>query len=546
MTCKTASMLKTVLIIATLLLALAASCIVHAYRYTSSQFLLQYVKVISSTPLRAGPVIIQITVLHNDSQTILRNVDFSLLIDEGKVITPPHHLSYVYPLQTITLRYIVNTTTNKEHVITLIIEWGRAYRAVSIQSTNMYNIGTLVRDIRDKQSISAIVYVPGEPLLTVKSLHSVVIPGAESKLTLYLCNNGSAAAYNILTSFTLQPPVGTSIRILNSTSTVIPRIEPGECRRVVLNLLAYSLSGEVLSQAVMVVSLTYFDESGNRYSSTYKVNVPILSTGLLKIVPSRTYVRTGSLDRLDLHVCNMFPITVHDITLSILSATGVIVNSTRVVIRKLDPGTCRDITIILKVPRGASVMSKTCTIVYLLSYKLGENVEISEQRSISLSVLASPRVIIADMISAPSVARVGELVSLSIRIINTGDAAAYNVNVSLIDCERLKPVTENYEFFGKLNPQDESIASFTLNATQIGKGECKVVLTYVDLLGDIHRVVKVFSIPIVRSNITFVTSMMMTPHVSTSMTMIFTVVSVLAVIATITIVLIVVRRKRRL
>ncbi len=536
----TCSFIRCVLV-AFLVASLLLYSLTYAQYYTSNQFSIQSVNVIATSPLKTGPVVVQISVLHNDTSTILENVKFLLLIDEGQVLTPAYHFNYVYPLQVITLRFVINTTTNRDHVLTLIAKWNRAYHAVPIAGTNMYRLGMVVRDIPDKQTLNTLIYVPGKPVLTIKSSSDIIIPGAESRVRLYLCNNGSGTAYDILASFSLQTIPGTSVRVLNSSELAVPYIRPGECIEIPLIVSAYSLTGEVLSSVTFMFTLRYFDKLGNLYESTSKVNVPILSSGLLKVTPLRTYVEAGGTTMVRLRVCNLLPVKVHDLTLNILSTSGIIVNTTRILVPVLRPGSCRDITLTASVPRG--LVTKSCTLTYMLSYRIGGDIQVVKQGVLTFSILPLPRVDVVDIVVAPEVARVGELVSISVRIINTGDSSAYNVNVSLTRCRGLRPVTESYEFFGKLNPQEETIASFTVNATEPGKGKCEILLSYFDPLGGHHVKYRMLIIPILRQNVTLSMSSPGFPSSMRPLAVIAAVVSI--VVVSIIVIVVVVKRRRR-
>ncbi len=491
----------TLCILATLFLVVLLSGVAGAqFYYTSNQFSLESVKVIYTSPLRRGPAVLQVTLLHNDTSTILEGVTVKLIVSNGRVLTPSYYFSYVYPLQLLTLRFVVNTSVNSEHKVLLHITWNKVLHAVPVPGTRLYRTGVVIRDVPDEQTIQTYVYIPGMPLITVRSSPSLLVPGLrDEKVIFYVCNNGSGTAYSVLASFTLQSPINVAVHVVNSSNIAVPYIEPGRCVRFPLMLTVYALSTDVESRVTFVFTITYTDEMGKVSRSTSYVDIPILSSGLVKIIPTRTYVSSGTTDRLDLRVCNLLPVKIANVTLDIISARGVIVNNTQISISELDPGTCRDVMLIVRAPRG--IAAEGCGLTYLLSYGIGGGVEVVRQGSLVLSLLSMPEMKIVDIITAPKTPKVGELVSLSVRIINTGGSSAYNVNVSL-SCVGLKPVSESYEFFGRLNPQDETIASFTLNASRPGIDTCRLSVSYTDPLGNLHVKSRVLKILVLKENST--------------------------------------------
>lgn len=237
------------------------------------------------------------------------------------------------------------------------------------------------------------------------------------------------------------------------------------------------------------IHIVYHSESGLvtdtiRYPIPVRVNertaLKVASLEVEKDIPES--IRPGDNFTLALRLANKGETAAHNIVVEIGEVESIYSNEPHHYYKELlDPGATHTIELSFKSSEDTPI--GTIIIPIELTYE-GLSSEVKKQReSAGIKVIGMAELSISNVKTEPLHVKEGEYFTLLIRIENTGDDAANSVKVNLISpLEGTKTA-----FLGKIEPDDDAPAVFTLHATKAGELLNELVISYVDDRGAPHR-----------------------------------------------------------
>ncbi len=508
--------------------------------YSNKQFLLTILQILQYPNKCNGTLILKICLLHN-SPYILYNTKITLGITDGKILTvTPSKILLVEPYTTICTVALVRVYTCGSHILSITLSWSKVYKAQVVMN-GIIVPGEEIRTVPDHQTILTTLSVLSSPDIKVNVTPHMLIVGKNNNLRIAVCNVGNGTAYNVHVTLMIVPE-GVSLTVNRSQPISISAqsLKSGHCIEVPLSVTVmstshapytYAQSGSVLVK----VYVTYFEEKLGARNVTYTTYLGVLSSSPIQVVPETLVLNASSTNTVYLRICNpnMFP--VQNLTLNVLSAQpAMYLNNTSLYIGNVPPRSCKTIRILLAVPRVLTV--PVVKIVYELTYWTGLFGYLTQSGTFAFQVLTSPLLAITQITIAPKIVKVGEAVVISVQISNIGTAPAYNVNVTIVPDMHFTTVSTPYMFTSMLSPQSQTVASFTLNATEPGVGTCKIVVTYLDEYGREHRLVKTVHVKIMSTTVT-TTSRMSMPKLSATPMLVIAIACALPILGTVVYVL---------
>lgn len=163
------------------------------------------------------------------------------------------------------------------------------------------------------------------------------------------------------------------------------------------------------------------------------------------------------------------------------------------IIKKLVPGESSQLSYRILVKEGAEISSYSIPIK--MNYRDENGKNISSQNFVGIKVLGKAKLSIADIKTGPQNPAKGDLVTLTMRIENSGNGDAESVKVSIdIPFEGTKTA-----FLGRIEPDDDAPGVFTLYATESGDIPYSAVIEFEDDLG-IHTTTEALNLHVHNAN----------------------------------------------
>lgn len=182
---------------------------------------------------------------------------------------------------------------------------------------------------------------------------------------------------------------------------------------------------------------------------------------------------------LSLKLTNRGETAAHDIFVEIGEVQSIYSNEPHnYYIEHLDPGKTREIQ--LRFKSSKETPTGTIVIPIAITYEgLGSEVK-KQSESAGIEVVGAAELSISNIKTEPLNIKEGEYFTLLIRIENTGDEDAKSVKVNVITLfEGTKAA-----FLGKIEPDDDAPAIFSLRANKAGELTNRVVISYNDDFGE--------------------------------------------------------------
>ncbi len=466
------------------------------------QFKLCGVKVIRTTTLKKGPVLLSICLIHV-KDTFLKNVKIYVYVYNSTTITPlPIQYSLIYPYQTINFNIITNTTVDKWHIVKIIIWWEKELE-VLVSRGGVLVPGYAISVIPKEQKINYTIYIPGNPLLKIFVNPTTLSPSSKYLLNVKICNYGSGNVYDLKLSFGITPS-STTITVVNTSSLNVYRsvLKVGECFSD--NMLIVTASNVGFS--ILRIYGSYVDSIGNIHTVDRSIVLSITSYGLVQVYPKTLSVPLGETSNVSIEICNMYSSPITNVTLTVESVRGAVLrSSSKIPVGTIDSGSCKSINITIVTPRISTQsmsMQSSVAITYLLTYSIPTGILMYKYGTLTIEKLPMPNLQISQITVVPKTPYVGETLVISLLVENYGTASAYNVNISIIPGIGLEPITPTYSVYVREEPYSQVPATFTFNITRSGLLSYKIVITYLDPYGKIHRIVRTEYVKVVKGSLT--------------------------------------------
>jgi len=193
-------------------------------------------------------------------------------------------------------------------------------------------------------------------------------------------------------------------------------------------------------------------------------------------------IRPGDNFTLSLTLANKGETAAHDIFVEIGEVESIYSNDPRnYYIEHLDPGKTSKIELDFKSSEDTPI--GTIVIPIEITYEgLGSEVK-KQSESAGIEVIGVAELSISNVKTEPLNIKEGEYFTLLIRIENTGDDDAKSVKMTLIS-----PFGgTKTAFLGKIEPDDDAPAVFSLRANKAGELTNKLVMSYEDVFGEHQR-----------------------------------------------------------
>ncbi len=467
--------------------------------YSNKQFLLTLVRVLKYPHTCKGTALLRLCFLHN-SPYILYDLKISAGLENGNVLLlEPSSVRLVQPYSIICTILLLNVSSCGNHMLSITFTWSKVYKP-RIVMNGMIVPGEEIRTVPDSQTLTIPITIMSSPKIVVYAYPNVVPAESTNYIYVKVCNEGNGTAYDLNIGIAIVPEgVSVSIPSGEPLSLTIPELSAGACivKRIKITVVSgssaypYSQSGAI----VMKIMVMYFDKELGLQNATYTSYIGVLKSGFINVLPLTLYLNTSSLNTVKIKVCNLMNYILNNVTINIVSVTSaILMNSSSIRLGSLMPFECKLIKIRLAVPRMS--MPTPVSLSYIVTYGTALQSYAQERGVLTFQVVEQPRIVVTQITLAPKVVTVGEGLVISVQLSNTGTATAYDVNVTIVPDAHFVPISSTYTFIGSLAPQAQTVASFTLNATRPGLGECKIVIMYVDEYGREHAISRVVKIEI--------------------------------------------------
>ena len=190
-------------------------------------------------------------------------------------------------------------------------------------------------------------------------------------------------------------------------------------------------------------------------------------------------IRPGDDFTLSLKLTNRGETAAHDIFVELGEVQAIYSNDpSNYYIERLDPEKSREIQLLFK--SGKDTPTGTIVIPIDITYE-GLSSEVKKQsETAGIEVVGEAELSISNVKTEPSNIKEGEYFTLLVRIENTGDEDAKSVKINLVSpFEGTKTA-----FVGKIEPDDDAPATFSLRANKAGELTNRLTISYKDDFGE--------------------------------------------------------------
>ncbi len=190
-------------------------------------------------------------------------------------------------------------------------------------------------------------------------------------------------------------------------------------------------------------------------------------------------IRPGDDFTLSLKLTNRGETAAHDIFVELGEVQAIYSNDpSNYYIERLDPEKSREIQLLFK--SGKDTPTGTIVIPIDITYE-GLSSEVKKQsETAGIEVVGEAELSISNVKTEPSNIKEGDYFTLLVRIENTGDEDANSVKINLVSpFEGTKTA-----FVGKIEPDDDAPATFSLRANKAGELTNRLVISYKDDFGE--------------------------------------------------------------
>ncbi|UXD22463.1 hypothetical protein IPA_05035 [Ignicoccus pacificus DSM 13166] len=314
-------------------------------------------------------------------------------------------------------------------------------------------------------------YVP--PTLQITSSKLTLRSGNVTEITLKITNVGNDVA------IAPELTIGSSkiIGVVGETTFVLNNIKPKDSVTVKLQVNVQPVNKR--TAASLSYSLRYGDPWGktynNRGSLTFTI-LPMKRADVVVHVLSNTLIK-GDNRVLLVRVRNVGNSIAKNITLTAY-ASGVVIKDPTLRIGTLMPGQAITWRLVYSIPTSSLINSVQLSVT--VNYLSNGQSEVNTF-SFPMKVIMGPQMEITDVTVTPQKVIAGKALSVSVVLVNSGDAPAYNVHVSVQLPVQLTAIGPTRVFLGNIRQQNSVPVAFVLKpkeGTAPGTYVAKIVASY--------------------------------------------------------------------
>ncbi len=310
------------------------------------------------------------------------------------------------------------------------------------QTTTTLNTasGSETETVSEQEEMPISIYVHGIPAISITATPSAVTPGGQFTLQASISNSGYGQARNITVTF-LNTPNFTSI---GGATTSIGLLQvSGATQATVTYLAGQSVQNGTYS---IPVQLTYYSETGQKYSQTLYVsintalNTPNVIVVPVSAVPSALY--SGSNQTLTVSIENIGTGVAKNVSVSMLAGPGASVSSAvnNFFLSQLSPSQSVNEQILVT---ANSTTTGSGTINAAISYSLANGQgTVSKNRPITLQVVPSAQFKVVQLSSNLYPGATDVPITFSVE--NIGNAPAQQVQFSFQSTYPITPLSSTY------------------------------------------------------------------------------------------------------
>ncbi len=320
----------------------------------------------------------------------------------------------------------------------------------------------------------------GAPTLSVEVSPTILYMDRENTVTVRVGNTGRFAISDITVDVLVEGASvsGASYPVQLKAS----RLEPGEWRSYTLRLVPSS----------PVVALTfrssYANCMGQEVSSTTTARLAAVKGQAVLVAPLNGSVAAGETREVEVKIVNLGSVELTGVRVALSAqGAGIALEPQLVDVGDIPAGGERVFTVRVAVPETAV---GSIPVSYTLSYKTPNGGVAVQPGSFTLFVVQSSQVYVTSVDVVPQEPRVGDILVLSVNIVNDGGFPVYGVNVSASAGEGLRPLRATYSFLGRLEAQAVTSVPFSYKVEAPGRHTVTFTVVYRDAYGKTHRAVR--------------------------------------------------------
>lgn len=320
----------------------------------------------------------------------------------------------------------------------------------------------------------------GTPSLSVKVHPSILYLNGENVVTVEVGNTGRFKVTDVDVEVNVQ---GASVS--GSSYPVefkAAKLDPGEWRAYTLRLVPSSPA------VVLTFRESYANCMGEETVSTATVALSAVRGQAVLLAPVNGSIPAGATRSVSLRLVNLGSTELRDVKVTLSAqGAGVAVEPQLLSLGDVAANGEREFAIRVAVPETAV---GSIPVSYTLSYVAPDGSAATLAGSFTLFVVQSSQVYVTSVDVVPSEPKVGDILVLSVSIVNDGGFPVYGVNVSAFAAEGLKPLRATYSFLGRLEAQAVTSVPFSYRVETPGEHRVTFTVVYRDAYGNTHRAVR--------------------------------------------------------
>lgn len=337
------------------------------------------------------------------------------------------------------------------------------------------------------------------PRLSASPGNTTLKPGAESKVTFTIRNDGTSAARHVRVSLLGLSPAGVSV-MRDVDVKYLDRIDGLSNQTIEFNL--YTAPSLAESVTMLQVRLDYSDLSGVGYSETNTVFLPLGNggaegNGVPRLIISRYSMQPGDVSAgssfllsLDLRNTSQSKV-ISNLKVTILSDDGIFlpVNSSNTVfIERINPGAAA--TINLPMTTKADAENKPYSLRITFDYESSQGQGYNSQELITIPVRQNPRLVVGDPVFYGE-AFAYQMLPVNVEFYNLGKTVLYNL---MVKAEGPFQAEGGSYFVGNFNPGSSDSFNFAITPAEPGALSGAVVFAFEDSVGTPYEIRREFAL----------------------------------------------------
>jgi len=329
----------------------------------------------------------------------------------------------------------------------------------------------------------------GAPTLSVEVSPTILYMDRENTVTVRVGNTGrfpiSDATVDVLVEGASVSGASYPVQ-LRAT-----RLEPGEWRSYTLRLVPSSPA------VALTFRSSYANCMGEVVSSTVTARLAAVKGQAVLVAPLNGSVSAGETRMVEVRVVNLGSVELTGVRVALSAqGAGIALEPQLVGVGDIPAGGERVFTVRVAVPETAA---GSIPVGYTLSYRTPDGGVAVQQGSFTLFVVQSSQVYVTSVDVVPQEPRVGDILVLSVNLVNDGGFPVYGVNVSASAGEGLKPLRATYSFLGRLEAQAVTSVPFSYRVEAPGRHTVTFTVVYRDAYGRVHRAVRTVAVDAVEA-----------------------------------------------